>query len=1606
MKDKDAHFKIVITLLLIIATSAIVHAQLETGVSDQFASYWNAGFDAVSLSNLNVHFTIPIVNKHGRKVGLYYNLAYDSLVWVPVKSGSTTTWTPIKTYGGKTNWGWTLDTDAVSGMVAESSSTATCEYWMAIGNLYFYANFTVYSNFVYYDASGASHGFYNYWTGGCPPQTTSNGMTGTLVYGQGPTLVSTINIPSQDGTGYVLNATSSGSATITTRSGQTVTPPINAYSGSGTIKDPNGNQITFNSNGTYTDTTGNTVLTVTGTGTPSSPRQYTYPVVGNQTPSPNVELQYTTYQIQTNFQCAHIGEYGSNGGMTANLVSEIDLPGSNGRYVFTYEQTPNKAGYYTGRMASVTLPTGGVINYTYPAGSSCPGGIQTDGSGYKLVRTTNDHIPNPQITFDRSTASQTVVTTPDSTTTTVQFTNFYETKRTISTGGTTLRTIDTCYNTFVPDSDCTGESPTQPFTEKAVYLTLDNQYKSEVDSTYGSYGEPLVVDEYDFNNPNVGTFLRETVYSYQYGGSSPVLLTDVSVWTQKGQKGVRLSEVAYGHDSAGNLTSTKQGPSGSTQLSSSINIGSLGMPSSTIDPGGHQTSFTYDSTNTFPAIITLPTTTTITNQHVSHSVSTTYDVYTGLLTSSSDQNGNSTTYAYDSMWRPTQVNAPDGGETIYVYPSYPSANLYKVARTIDGSNTAESESLLDGAGRILSTGTLTASGIWIRQDTCYDNMGRVQYVSSPYSYSGADLSGTSSCPSTSSPGDAYTYDALGRVINITHVDGSSRQYSYTGRATSITEETNHSYQRERILQSDAIGRLTDVCEVLASGDSVPFPSPQTGSNCGLDISGTGLNGFHTVYAYNLLGQLTSVTQPGVGSGASRSWQYDTLQRVTQEITPEAGTVTYTYDPAKNADGMLTKMTRPAPNANPPYPKVDTIYSYDEQDRITNISYLYNGTTTAEPNTPIVNYLYDLAPGWGSSANNLTGQLTEIWTASSTAPGTRVTSNTFDYDQLGRVTHNGQCTPNTCYEVPTSTPFLMTYTYNYVGGIKTSYNSASAVTFTNTYDVSARLSSLASSRTDAQHPSPLISNIVYSPFGVSSDTLGNGISETYGYGNPGSSQLPFLNSISATKNANTIYSLSLSTTSKGVVYGANDYVNGNWSYGYDSLDRIVSASKNGTAMNWQYDVPGNRWRQNFTTGSGPHPSYLFTGNASTNNNRIDTASYDQAGNLLADFSGSPNNYLYDAEGRVFQVSGGTSATYVYDGLGRRVKGPSYEEVYDLTGHPVSLLDKTTDAVIANEIFADGRHLGTYFNGNTYFVNTDHLGTERVRTDSQGTVCQTTTNLPFGDAQTNVTSNCSNPYPRTLGGMEYDSQTSLGHTQFRKYYSTPGRWMTPDPAGSLVADLANPQRWNRYSYVRDNPGGAVDPLGLCSDPTDDICLADQDPSGGDGLIIPFNLENLAGPNPSISLYYNIDVTDTPPDDADTFQFPSGGSLVYVGWGGGGSGAANNGFGKTPVHGLWTYGNWCGAGGSGKTISPTDDACRTHDLCYAQAGFTAGSNFQGPNAQLQACNQALCNAVRARRGLLNMSGLHSWLVSVPPEEVSADGDIDTYFTWVIAPWGNACH
>ncbi|HEX2328785.1 MAG TPA: RHS repeat-associated core domain-containing protein [Candidatus Angelobacter sp.] len=395
--------------------------------------------------------------------------------------------------------------------------------------------------------------------------------------------------------------------------------------------------------------------------------------------------------------------------------------------------------------------------------------------------------------------------------------------------------------------------------------------------------------------------------------------------------------------------------------------------------------------------------------------------------------------------------------------------------------------------------------------------------------------------------------------------------------------------------------------------------------------------------------------------------------------------------------------------------------------------------------------------------------------------------------MGRVLSNRQCTPATCG----TSSYLLSYGWDLAGDL-TSASNGVGVTFTYGYNSAARLTSVSSSLVDAQHPATLLSTAHYGPFGILSDTLGNGVAETLGYNGRG-----LLNSYSSTPYSFTLTGIA----GNGSITASTDSVNGAWTYGYDQFNRLLSSNKNSGAQTFTYDYDryGNRWHQNAPQG-GPAPQYLFD----TTTNRINGSgvAYDALGNMTND---GFHAYSYDAESRLAKVDGGSTATYVYDADSRRIKNTSTEFLYDLAGHAVTLINPANGNWNNAEIYAGGRHLATYTAGtpgSTNFMHADWLGSKRVMTSISGVNSETCTGLPFGDGASCTQTDWN--FDRFTDDV-HDSETNLEHTWFRQFSTTQGRWTIPDPyLGS--ADTRDPQSINRSSYVANRPTISFDPQGL--------------------------------------------------------------------------------------------------------------------------------------------------------------------------------------------------
>src|SRR5262245_48511858 len=115
----------------------------------------------------------------------------------------------------------------------------------------------------------------------------------------------------------------------------------------------------------------------------------------------------------------------------------------------------------------------------------------------------------------------------------------------------------------------------------------------------------------------------------------------------------------------------------------------------------------------------------------------------------------------------------------------------------------------------------------------------------------------------------------------------------------------------------------------------------------------------------------------------------------------------------------------------------------------------------------------------------------------------------------------------------------------------------------------------------------------------------------------------------------------------------------------------------------------------------------------------------------------------------------------------------------------------------------------------YFHTDGLGSTRVVTNESGGVVERHDYLPFGEECT--TGACAtNPragggQPKKFTGKERDGETGMDYFGARYHRAPLGRFTSVDPVVTWGDNLFDPQRWNRYAYVRNSPLRYVDPDG---------------------------------------------------------------------------------------------------------------------------------------------------------------------------------------------------
>src|SRR5688500_5322716 len=126
-----------------------------------------------------------------------------------------------------------------------------------------------------------------------------------------------------------------------------------------------------------------------------------------------------------------------------------------------------------------------------------------------------------------------------------------------------------------------------------------------------------------------------------------------------------------------------------------------------------------------------------------------------------------------------------------------------------------------------------------------------------------------------------------------------------------------------------------------------------------------------------------------------------------------------------------------------------------------------------------------------------------------------------------------------------------------------------------------------------------------------------------------------------------------------------------------------------------------------------------------------------------------------------------------------------------------------------------------NSTLYYTLKDHLGSASVVTDASGNILGENRYYPYGETRLTTGTIFTD---KLFTGQREMVGLGIYHYGARFYSPKLGRFLSPD---TFVPGAANPQAYNRYSYVLNNPLKYIDATAHAQ-----VC-ADGDEGGGCGL-----------------------------------------------------------------------------------------------------------------------------------------------------------------------------
>ncbi|HRQ63306.1 MAG TPA: RHS repeat-associated core domain-containing protein [Xanthomonadaceae bacterium] len=812
------------------------------------------------------------------------------------------------------------------------------------------------------------------------------------------------------------------------------------------------------------------------------------------------------------------------------------------------------------------------------------------------------------------------------------------------------------------------------------------------------------------------------------------------------------------------------------------------------------------------------------------------DLNSGLVTAERDGSGTLVTETtYDPMGRPTRktrlggpgfsrIDVGPDDEFTYYLPGYPAPPGWSgpldrpivIARSHKGATTLQRiTSILDVLGRTVRTETLHPESGSLRVDMGYTPDGRIRFETTP------QLT-TSFNPSL---GTSRTYDVFGRPLDVVKPDGHSIRYDYGGirrvdvtTSIGVTENPQSVGTRRSKTTSihDRYGNLLRVSEPVSTTAASPAIADCSQSHTICKV---------THFGHDALGRRLSATR----AGQTRMWGYDGRGLMTYERLPELGGGNA---PCTSPGAGCRMLSRYNALGSPGFSSdggTAVGFEYDNSGRLTRIT-----DGSAPQPKPYASFVY----GTSGVANGrlVSARRHNYVTRSNSGGAGEFPGGASLYgDRRVTFTHQYQFNGNPSLRQvqvhhvrPNGSEFLMaqfeqSWSSDFAGRLsRTVYPRCTNNCFdagpVRAVDVQYGFGSRPLALSTADN---LGATLGYHSNGQLRRITHHGpVGRTDWFG-MGPNHLPRLASINLASASSTNPGTSGLLNLGNYAYDGADNITqiGTTRFVYDYNSRLGKsfvAGFWGASQSFAYDLQDNM------TAATPD---TFQFNPATNRLQAADMGYDASGQLdrvgayrfSYDVFGQQESMVHEsgtANPCILSNPTGSCWLYWYGPDGQRVGGiallPSGQNggyfwtLRDLDGRTLRRFEGINEGITATEdlVYAGGTLVGSKDLGSNTPLHhhSDHLGSIRLsRNAVNGQIAGERSFSPYG-----------RPIADTLeldthhwAGYERDPNGLTNSMGARQYFSTWGRFFTPDPARD---------GWNLYAYARNNPITFTDPTGM--------------------------------------------------------------------------------------------------------------------------------------------------------------------------------------------------